>query len=65
MITHNYPYRGSLGSVVSPTPINRDKPNRSVLPSYDSVIVVGENDGLPSYNQAIGLSRDTIISLHM
>lgn len=40
------------------------KPIRSSLPSYDSVIVIGENDFLPSYHEALALSRGTI-SLHM
>ena len=64
IIIHYFPYHWCLGIVVTPTQITRDKPNRNSLPTYDSVIVIGDNVGLPSYDEAVGLSRDTI-SLHM
>ena len=50
--------------MVTPTPVHGDKPTRSSLPPYDSVNVIGGFDGLPSYDEAVSLSRDTI-SLHM
>ena len=57
-------HRNFLGNVITSTPVYNHKPNRSSLPSYDSVIVIGENDFLPSYHEALALSRGTI-SLHM
>ena len=55
---------GFLESMVTPASIYNQKLTRSSIPSYDSVIVIGENNGLASYNEAVGLSRDTV-SLHM
>ena len=60
----NISHRDFLGNVITSTPVYTHKPNRSSLPSYDSVIIIGENDALPSYHEALALSRGTI-SLHM